>query len=129
MDKDFQVISTQYHLGRNTFSLYVTGFMLSLFFTIVPYLLVVNDAFTAKNLTIAVVSFALLQFVTQVIFFLHLSTKRWNMVVFMFTLFVVIIVVGGSLWIMNNARYLMVSKAPSDSVNYMLKQNEGHIPQ
>ncbi len=119
MNNDFQVISTQYHLGRNTLKLYVTGFILSLFLTIVPYLLVVNQAFTAKNLVLAVVALGLAQFVVQIIFFLHLSTNRWNMIIFFFTIFVVVIVVGGSLWIMYNLKYNMSHKAPVDANAYM----------
>ncbi len=129
MDKEFIVISTQYHIGRNTLKMYVTGFILSLFLTIVPYLLVVNHAFTAKNLVLAVVALGLAQFVVQVIFFLHLSTNRWNMIVFFFTIFVVVIVVGGSLWIMYNLKYNMAHKATVDANAYMLSQREGHIPQ
>ncbi len=129
MEKEFRVISPQYHLGRNTFKLYVTGFVLSLFLTIVPFLLVMNNAFTAKNLVLAVVALGFAQFVVQVIFFLHLSTKRWNMIILLFTIFVVVVVVGGSLWIMYNLKYNMEHKAPVDANAYMLMQREGHIPQ
>ncbi len=109
--------------------MYVTGFILSLFLTVVPYLLVVNQAFTAKNLVLAVVVLGLAQFVVQVIFFLHLSTNRWNMIVFFFTIFVVVIVVGGSLWIMYNLKYNMAHKTTVDTSTYMPIQKEGHIPQ
>lgn len=129
MEKEFTVISTQYHLGRNTLKLYVMGFILSLFLTIVPYLLVVNHVFNAKNLVLAVVVLGLAQFVVQVIFFLHLSNKRWNIIVFLFTIFVVVIIVGGSLWIMYNLKYNMTNEAPVDANAYMRSQREGYVPQ
>ena len=131
MDKEFRVISTQYHLGRNTFKLYVTGFILSLFLTIVPYLLVVNSALTAKNLVLAIVVLALAQLVVQVVFFLHLTAKRWNLIIFIFTIFVVAILVGGSLWIMYNLNYNMTPKTSSEMNAYMTSQTvrEGYIPQ
>jgi cytochrome o ubiquinol oxidase operon protein cyoD len=129
MDKEFRIISTQYHLGRNTLKLYVTGFVLSLFLTVVPYLLVVNDALTAKNLVLTIVVLGLAQLAVQVVFFLHLSTKRWNLIVFIFTIFVVAILVGGSLWIMYNLKYNMASSTPVDANAYMQSQREGYIPQ
>jgi cytochrome o ubiquinol oxidase operon protein cyoD len=129
MDKEFRIISTQYHLGRNTLKLYVTGFVLSLFLTVVPYLLVVNDALTAKNLVLTIVVLGLAQLAVQVVFFLHLSTKRWNLIVFIFTIFVVAILVGGSLWIMYNLKYKMASSTPVDENAYMQSQREGYIPQ
>jgi cytochrome o ubiquinol oxidase operon protein cyoD len=46
----------------------------------------------------------------QLIFFLHLgrgSNVRWNILVLSFASLVVIIIVTGSLWIMNNLDYHM----------------------
>lgn len=82
---------------------YIAGFGLSLLFTLSAYLLVVNHAASRNVLIGLVTAFALCQFAVQSFFFLHLgneSKPRWRMGIFFFMLSVVIILVGGSLWIM-----------------------------
>ncbi len=51
---------------------------------------------------------ATLQAVIQLFFFLHLDVEenpRWNLMMFLFMVFTIIILVGGSLWIMANLDY------------------------
>lgn len=125
MTNDFKVIDERYEAGRKALKSYVTGFVLSIFLTLVPYFLVVNHALTARNLVWTVVLLGVVQFLVQVIFFLHLHKKshpHWNMVVFTFTMLVVVILVAGSLWIMYHLNYNTMSVSPFNS-------NEGYIPQ
>jgi cytochrome o ubiquinol oxidase operon protein cyoD len=90
------------------------GFFASLLFTMAAFMLVAwPDVFPlslpAKLLFIFVL--ALLQFATQCICFLNvLSEKspRWNLVIFISTLSIVVIVLIGSLWIMNHLNYNMM---------------------
>jgi len=103
--------SAQTHnAGHGTVSSYATGFILSVLFTITPFMVVINHVMTGWMLTFTLIGFAISQLLVQLIFFLHLgreSKPRWNILVFLFAALVVLIVVVGSLWIMNNLDYHM----------------------
>ncbi len=102
---DFEVLQTNYGARQGTLRSYVWGYVLSLAFTLIPYFLVVKSIAARDVLLVTVLGFALAQLVVQLIFFLHLrseSRPRWNLLVFSFTVFIVGVVVVGSLWIMNN---------------------------
>src|ERR1700733_7266484 len=91
--------------SHGTGTTYIIGFLASLLFTVVPYLIVVNHWGNSGEIMVLILGFAVLQLAVQMIFFLHLnarSSSRWNMVAFLFTILTVVIVVGGSLWIMKN---------------------------
>jgi cytochrome o ubiquinol oxidase operon protein cyoD len=99
---------------------YITGFILSLVLTIVPYLVVVNHWLAGPLLILALVGLAIGQLLVQLIFFLNLDREakpRWNLLVFLFAALVVVIVAFGSLWIMNNLNYHMMS--PAETEHYM----------
>lgn len=102
---------------------YVTGYVLSIIFTIVPYFLVVNNVVEGWGLVLALAGFAIAQLFVQLIFFLHLgreSKPRWNLLVLLFAVLVVVILVFGSLWIMKNLNYH--SMTPKDTDNYLLEE-------
>jgi cytochrome o ubiquinol oxidase operon protein cyoD len=125
MTNDFKVIDEQYEAGRRALGSYVTGFVLSIILTLIPYFIVVKHMLGNQSLIWAVVLFAVTQLIAHVIFFLHLSKKSkplWNMVVFAFTIFVVSFLVIGSMWIMYNLNYNMTNVSPVNT-------NEGYIPQ
>jgi cytochrome o ubiquinol oxidase operon protein cyoD len=95
---------------------YVIGFLLSLLFTFIPYIMVVNQTFTGTKLLITIVGFALVQLIIQVVFFLHIGRgpkPNWNLYFFVSTIGIVVFVVGGSIFIMNNLHYNM---SPSDKL-------------
>ena len=122
---DFKVIDEQYEAGRYAMRSYVTGFVLSVILTLIPYVIVVNHMFGKQGLVLAVILFGVTQLIAQVIFFLHLSKKskpQWNIIVFVFTVLIVAILVVGSLWVMYNLNYNMTDVSPFNS-------NEGYIPQ
>lgn len=108
---------------RATTSSYAAGFVLSLACTLAAYWLVVNHLFSKWTLAGLIAIFALSQFVVQIVLFLHLGKElkpRWRLTVFVFMALVVIILVGGSLWIMYSLNYTMV---PMQSMNqYMQDQ-------
>jgi cytochrome o ubiquinol oxidase operon protein cyoD len=84
---------------------YVTGFALSLVFTLIPYYLVVNHRVAGTKLLLTILSFAFMQLIVQLTFFLHLGrgpAPRWNLYFFVGTVGVIMIVVGGSIIIINN---------------------------
>ncbi len=72
-----------------------------------------------------VASLAIVQFFVQLFFFLHLgheSKPRWRILIFSFMLLVVVIVVFGSIWIMQNLDYHHMT--PTETKNY-LRSHEG----
>jgi cytochrome o ubiquinol oxidase operon protein cyoD len=99
---------------------YITGFILSLLLTIVPYLVVVNHWLSGWLLITALVGLAIGQLLVQLVFFLNLDREarpRWNLLVFLFAALVVVVVVFGSLWIMDNLNYHAMS--PIETEQYM----------
>jgi cytochrome o ubiquinol oxidase subunit IV len=93
---------------------YTIGFMLSLALTSTAFWLVhrhlathhlsPSDAFALTALAVL----AILQLTVQLIFFLHLDRQSkpwWNTQVLVFAVGTVIILVGGSIWIMTNLGY------------------------
>jgi cytochrome o ubiquinol oxidase operon protein cyoD len=82
---------------------YLTGFLLAIALTVVPFGLVMSHAAIGTPLIIAV--FALAQIGVHIVYFLHVNRseeQRWNLMALVFTAIVVCIILGGSLWIMHN---------------------------
>lgn len=99
---------------------YIVGFILSIVLTFVAYILVVNHILEGVWLVGAIIVLAIIQLFVQLFFFLHLgkeSKPRWNLLMFSFALLVVVIVVFGSLWIMNNLNYNMVHDIHNNTEN------------
>ncbi len=109
---------------------YVTGFILSLVFTIIPYYLVVEKVMTGNAVIGTILGFGVLQMLVQVIFFLHLGREKkpyWQRSFLMATIGGIVVVVGGSLWIMSHLRYNM-TPVTRDDESMKLIEDEG-IPQ
>jgi cytochrome o ubiquinol oxidase operon protein cyoD len=84
------------------------GFVLSFILVFASYLIVVNGHFSNFFLLAMLFSLAVVQALVQLVFFLHLgleSKPHWNVITFLFTVLVILIVLGGSLWIMDNLNY------------------------
>lgn len=125
MNKDFEVIDESLEAGKKALQSYSVGFVFSLLLTIAPYYIVTRHVFETRSLTLIVAFFAVIQLLVQVVYFLHLNKKskpHWNMVVFFFTLLIVLFLVVGSLWIMYHLNVNMTGMSPFSS-------NEGYIPQ
>jgi cytochrome o ubiquinol oxidase operon protein cyoD len=110
---------------------YSLGFGLSIVLTITAYLLTVHHIFRGWELAYAIVALAVIQVIVQLAFFLHIgheSEPRWNLLMLDFTLIVVVIIVIGSLWIMNHLNYHMDGSnnglSPDTTNNYII-QDEG----
>lgn len=106
--------------------LYVTGFILAVGLTVMAYVTVTAQLFTNEVAILILMGLAVIQFVVQLIFFLHIgqeSKPRWNLAAFLFTLLVLIVIVFGSLWIMYNLNYGMgMSSEQMDE--FMIKQSD-----
>ncbi len=88
-----------------TYQSYVIGFASSIFLTLVSFYLVATAAFPPQALYIAIGGLAIAQLFVQLVFFLHLNTHSkttWNLLSFLFTLVMVLVLVLGTMWIMYN---------------------------
>jgi cytochrome o ubiquinol oxidase operon protein cyoD len=86
-----------------TLQKYLTGFILSLILTTAAYVMVVQHAFPTNVLLVGIIALAALQFIVQMIFFLHIGSEkssRDRLVVLVFATLIIVILVSGSLWIM-----------------------------
>jgi cytochrome o ubiquinol oxidase subunit IV len=90
------------------FKSYLFGFLLSILLTGAAYLIVTKQLLSGSQLSLAVIGLCLIQAVIQFRLFLHLGTEskpHWNLIFFLFMLFVLAILLFGSLWIMHNLNY------------------------
>ena len=109
---------------HNPTASYVIGFILSIIFTLIPYSLVVNKTLSGNNLIAVILGFAIVQMMIQIFFFLHLGRGPkpfYNIVFFAGTVGLILVTVGGSIFIMNN---LYANMSPEDAARY-LAQKEG----
>lgn len=103
--------------GHGTRAGYLTGFALSVVLTVIPFWLVMTHAIASLG-AVALIIFALaaIQIVVHVRFFLHLDSKAeggWTFMSFMFTVLIVGIMIGGSVWVMYHLNSnLMPTMAP-----------------
>lgn len=89
---------------------YVIGFALSLVFTIIPYYMVRAQLITGMALLLTILGFAVIQMLVQIFFFLHLGRGPkpfYNVVFFVATAGMIVLVVGASLIIMANLYHNM----------------------
>ncbi|HEV2613302.1 MAG TPA: cytochrome o ubiquinol oxidase subunit IV [Gammaproteobacteria bacterium] len=105
-------VTENYGTSPKTLSAYIIGLFLSLLLTVIAFLLVGKHMLSNSSLYIAVSILAVIQFCVQSLCFLRLNAGpegRWNLYPFMFAVFVVFVVIGGSLWIMYNLNYNMMA--------------------
>lgn len=90
--------------GHGTFGGYVTGFVLSIILTAIPFWLVMADVLGNATLTAIVITiFAATQIIVHMVFFLHMNSASeggWTIMAALFTIVVVAIALSGSLWVM-----------------------------
>lgn len=84
-------------------SSYVTGFVLAVALTAVPFAVVYKHYMTAANALLVIAIAAVLQVLVHLRFFLHLRlavTPRENLLAIAFTAVLLFLMLGGSFWIM-----------------------------
>lgn len=84
------------------------GFVLSVVCTLVAYFVATAGVL---HPWVYILGLGILQTAIQFLFFFSLGKEkhpRWNLAMFLFMAAVIIIIVGGSLWIMNNLNYHMM---------------------
>lgn len=88
---------------HGTYNEYVTGFVLSVILTAIPFVLVMARPIESAGYTAAIVlACAVSQILVHMIYFLHMSPKAeggWQLLSTAFTIVLVVITLAGSLWI------------------------------
>lgn len=96
------------HKWNTSFTPLVIGFILSLLLTFGTYHFAMTVGLTGMHLILSVLGLVIIQAVLQLIFFMNLCCEakpRWNLLIFFFTVIVMIVLVSGSIWIMKNLDY------------------------
>lgn len=97
---------------HSTLGGYVTGFVLSVILTAIPFWLVMDGIIESSTVTAFVIlAFAVVQIVVHMVFFLHMNTRSengWTMLALIFTLVLVGILLAGSLWVMHHLNVNMM---------------------
>jgi len=91
------------HEAHGSLKSYVIGFVLSLILTAIPLIIVLNDVLEGTAAKVVLLGAAILQFVVQLVYFMHLKEEgkpRWNFMVLILGLIIVLTIVAGSIWIM-----------------------------
>ncbi|WP_375270808.1 cytochrome o ubiquinol oxidase subunit IV [Sphingomonas sp.] len=85
-------------------SSYVTGFVLSVILTAIPFGLVMSGVIADKSVVAGIcMVLAIVQIVVHMIYFLHMNRKSeagWTLMSLIFTVIIVVIALTGSLWVM-----------------------------
>lgn len=100
---------------------YIMGFVISLILTLTAFFVVTDHSFNTSTKLIAIIVLAFTQLVTQLICFLHLHKNwrsSWNLLFFVSMFGIIVIVVLGSLWIMNHLNYNMSPAVMRDYIKY-----------
>ncbi len=102
--------------GHGSFKSYVTGFILSVILTAIPFWLVMGDVLDSKVATVAAIMIiGAVQIVVHMVYFLHMNTKSeggWTMMALIFTVIIVAIALVGSLWVMHHLNTNMMVMSP-----------------
>ena len=98
--------------SHGTFKSYVTGFVLAVILTAIPFWLVMGKVIDKPSITAMVIlAFAVVQIVVHMVYFLHMNAKSeggWSMLALIFTLVLVVITLSGSLWVMYHLNHNMM---------------------
>ena len=89
---------------HSTFAGYMTGFILSIILTAIPFWLVMANIITDKKMAVLVLGgFAVVQILVHMVCFLHMNGKvegGWTLLSTIFTIIFVAIGIAGTLWVM-----------------------------
>jgi cytochrome o ubiquinol oxidase operon protein cyoD len=98
---------------------YVVGLGLALLFTAVSFFVAGTDLVWQPSIPVAIVVLAIGQMGIHLVFFLHITTgadNTNNVMALAFGILIVVLVIGGSLWIMANLNHNMM---PMDQIMQM----------
>jgi len=108
-------------VSHSTFKGYMTGFVLAVILTAIPFWIVMGKVFDKPGTTaLVILAFAVVQIVVHMVYFLHMDAKSeggWNMLALIFTLVLVVITLAGSLWVMYHMNTNMMPHSMHDMKN------------
>ena len=100
---------------------YVTGFVLSVILTAIPFWLVMGKVFNNSSTTaLVIMAFAVVQIVVHMVYFLHMNARSeggWTMLALIFTVLLVVITLAGSIWVMYHLNHNMMPMSVHDMKN------------
>ncbi len=107
--------------SHSTLKGYVTGFVLAVVLTVIPFWLVMAKVFDKPNVTaIVILAFAAVQIVVHMVYFLHMNSKLeggWSLLALLFTLMLLVIMLAGSIWVMYHLNANMMPVSAHDMKN------------
>ena len=108
------------HADHGTLKSYMTGFLLALILTAIPFWLVLGKVFDKSSTTgLILLGFAAVQIVVHMVYFLHMNTRAeggWSVLALIFTVMLVVIMLSGSLWVMYHLNHNMMPGMMPDSM-------------
>ncbi|WP_420142500.1 cytochrome o ubiquinol oxidase subunit IV [Sphingomonas sp.] len=97
---------------------YMTGFLLSVVLTAIPFALVMTDVIADARITAGIITaMALVQIVVHMVYFLHMNAKSengWTLMALIFTVIMVVIAISGSLWVMYHMNVNMMPQMQTE---------------
>ena len=91
---------------------YVTGFVLAVILTVIPFWIVMNRSIESSSMTaLVILLIGAVQIVVHMVYFLHMNARSeegWTLLALIFTLVMVVITLTGSLWVMFHLNYNMM---------------------
>ena len=97
--------------SMGSFKSYTTGLILAIALTAIPFGLVMSGVLSRSATLFCISGAAVVQILVHLHYFLHLDTSsamRWNILALLFTLLIMVLFVGGTIWIMYNLNYRMM---------------------
>jgi cytochrome o ubiquinol oxidase subunit IV len=99
------------HSVRESVLGYLTGFVLAALLTVASFLVLRTNLIWAPNIAIALVVLAVAQIGVHLVFFMHLTTapdNTNNVLALAFGILIVVLIIVGSIWIMNHLNERMM---------------------
>lgn len=109
---DSQAAAPDFGTSPKSLSVYVVGIILCVILTLIPFGVVMHGGLAHGQKFAVIMVSAILQFLVQVYCFLRLNVQtiqgKMNTMSFIFTIVVLVVIIGGSLWIMSHLNYNMM---------------------
>ncbi|AZY48323.1 cytochrome o ubiquinol oxidase subunit IV [Bordetella avium] len=101
--------------GHGSLKSYIIGFILSIILTLGSFWLVMNGTFSRPLVLGGILVLCVVQLLVQLVFFMHMGTAKSeqdNLSAFLFTVMIIAIIVGGSIWVLHNMNANMLHPMP-----------------
>ncbi len=97
--------------AHGSLSEYMVGLSLSIILTAIPFAIVMSGSLNETTSIVLILLCAVGQVMVQLVFFLHMNTsseQMWNSVSAVFVILLVMILIVGSVWIMQHLNHNML---------------------